>query len=235
LAVDITGNTASGTYTGGVTQQVPGALLNDNDTAITLDGTSGYVLTGFTQTAVTSYTLEAWVKTTATTSNNGVTGRVVFQDRGAGSGLSLTLVMITSGTADPAGAGAMVWGLDTNSQEAWDSGTVVNDGAWHYIVSTFSASSGTPIECGPNNNTWIAYTNGNCGLFQLYVDGASVSTLANSQTVSASSPLTGSGPALIGYHQTWGVYWLGSLDEVAAYNYALTPAQVAAHYHAAGY
>jgi hypothetical protein len=41
VAHDITGNGNDATYTGGVTLGSSGALLNDSDTAVTLDGTTG--------------------------------------------------------------------------------------------------------------------------------------------------------------------------------------------------
>jgi hypothetical protein len=235
VAADISGNDRNGTYEGDVTKLAPGALLNDRDPGIILDGTSGYVTTGFLQTSVTAYSIEGWIRTTASAA--GYFTGPIFQDRGAGTGLSLTLVMAGSDQSPPCTAGALMFVFDTADYEAGVcSNSTYNDGTWHHVVATFSAATGTSIQCGttawPN---WTTWTSSNCPEFQLYVDGVSVGGLASGETIPFSSPLTGSGPAIIGYHQPWDVYWPGSVDEVAVYLSALSATRVVAHYHAAGY
>lgn len=69
IAADETGQHA-GTYQGGVTLGVPGALVGDPSSAIALDGTSGYVSIGTTLdfTAQAPFSIEAWLKPMPVTS-----------------------------------------------------------------------------------------------------------------------------------------------------------------------
>ena len=71
--------------------------------------------------------------------------------------------------------------------------------------------------------------------FQLYVDGAIASAVVSGGAVPFTAPLTGSGPAMIGYDAAWNTYLPGSVDEIAVYLRVLPAARVAAHYQSAGY
>src|SRR5207248_82995 len=101
------GNARSATYSGGVTLGQAGALAADSDKAAQLDGSSGSVTTPLAQTGVSQYTIEAWVKTTAT----GLAP--LAQTRGAvgGSGKSLTLTVGNNG-GQGTHAGTVNFGLD---------------------------------------------------------------------------------------------------------------------------
>jgi len=79
-------------------------------------------------------------------------------------------------------------------------------GAWHHVVSTRTMTTGA---------------------LQLYVDGVS----AGSATGSKAS-LTSPANISFGRIQTGNNYFAGSLDEIAVYNTALSPAAVTAHYNA---
>ena len=76
-AADSSGNGRSGTYTGGYTLAQTTALVGDEGTAVTLNGTSGYVnipsSTAFDVS--TTFTLEAWIKPTAVAIAQGVVNR----------------------------------------------------------------------------------------------------------------------------------------------------------------
>ncbi|HEY4415495.1 MAG TPA: LamG-like jellyroll fold domain-containing protein, partial [Verrucomicrobiae bacterium] len=93
--------------------------------------------------------------------------------------------------------------------------TVIPDGVWHHVVGV----------CDEVN-----------GSIYLYIDGA----LAASTTISAGSGLLNSAnPVSIGSRQggASGAYdqqLYGTVDEVAIYDHALSPAQIAAHYYAIG-
>jgi hypothetical protein len=90
------------------------------------------------------------------------------------------------------------------------------DQAWHYVAGV----------CDEAN-----------GKVSLYVDG----TLASTANISAKSGiLTSIQPLTIGARQEslgsqYDDQWIGSIDEVAVYNYALTAAQVQSHYLAYGF
>jgi hypothetical protein len=93
------------------------------------------------------------------------------------------------------------------------SGSVVPNGQWHHLVGVCDQIGGSVT---------------------LYVDGISNAT----GTVSGGSGIKASTNAVaIGSRQsgttTYNNQFVGSIEEVALYNYALTPAQVQAHYIAA--
>jgi hypothetical protein len=211
-------------------------LRNDGDPAVSLDGTSGYVTTGFTQMSVATYSVEAWFKTTAT--GSGYYIGPIFQDRGTGNGVSLTLAMAAASQSLPCSTGHVLFVLDTVAYEGGIcSGSAYNDGIWHHVVATFSAASGASVQCGTSAwGSWSTRTSTNCPEFQLYIDGVPApGALVSGGTLPFSAPLTGSGSAIAGYDQPWTSYWPGSLDELAVYLTALPATRVAAHYHAGGY
>jgi Concanavalin A-like lectin/glucanases superfamily/zinc-ribbon domain len=105
----------------------------------------------------------------------------------------------------------------SSSQEqktgVWDSNY---QGVWHFPNGTTlspndSTSNGNN---GTNNNGVAAITS----QFTLYVDGVAVSNPQTRTIGSDTSPLTGSGGMVIGYHQAWNTYSLGSMDEVRISN-----------------
>ena len=81
-----------------------------------------------------------------------------------------------------------------------------NDGAWHHVVFTRTQSSGA---------------------MALYVDGASAGTATGSVNLLNSQATLNFGRSADGVN-----YFPGSLDEIAVYTTALSPAIVAAHYNA---
>jgi hypothetical protein len=122
-AVDETGHAAGGTYTGGVTLGVPGALAGDSNFAARFDGSSGYVRVPDNSSLHVgdSFTYELWVKRGAT---QGVTQRFMHKGAGApalGFGTSNKVVLI------PGGAGATATANST---------ITITDQNWHYIVAT---------------------------------------------------------------------------------------------------
>jgi hypothetical protein len=86
---------------------------------------------------------------------------------------------------------------------------------WHHVVGVCDESSGHVY-------IYIDGTNGGTG--SIPVDGG-VQASAQSLTIGARQA---------GIGTQYDNQFLGAIDEVAVYNYALTPAQVAAHYYASG-
>lgn len=173
--------------------------------ALRLDGVNDYVVTNYTQTAVTAYTISVWMRTTTTGAR-----KVFVHNRGSGAGKSLTLGMGTSGGGHGA-AGQISWEVDSDMLDIGVSSTqAFNDGQWHHVVGTWSASAGTAVHSSQ---------------FKIYVDGNLVTTTSGS-TGSVTSPLTGLGTTIIGYHQPWGSYFPGDLDEVAIWSKSLTLAEI---------
>jgi hypothetical protein len=83
---------------------------------------------------------------------------------------------------------------------------VINNGQWHYIVVVFNGA-----------------------ICSAYIDGTD-EILSPTALGSAYSPVPH--PIEIGYDSTAPDFWNGSIDEVAIYPRALTPAEVLAHYQA---
>jgi hypothetical protein len=129
-AWDSSGTVNTGTYRGTVTLNTAGALGGDStDTAVLLDGTTGYVSSSIQQSNPTAFSIETWVKTTSgsggmlvglgsgQTGLSGTTDRVLYMTNGG---------MVTFGT-NPSG-----------SAQTISSPGPLNDGVWHHLVATLS-------------------------------------------------------------------------------------------------
>lgn len=199
-AVDTTGHGYTGTPTA-VTFGQTGAL-SDGSKAGLFDGTSSNVDMG-NQAAFNftgAFTAEAWVKLTGT---GGYT--VVNKSNNAsGAGWQLGVGGLSNGfvrTWAYTTAGALVWDFAATTN-------AVNDGAYHYIAVTWS---GTTVAAG----------------VKIYVDGNAVKTA----TATAAIPGNTINPVRIGaFSAAAFLYFPGTLDEIAVYPTALTPAQIANHY-----
>lgn len=122
-AVDATGNAAGGSYVGGVTRGVPGALAGDANLAARFDGTDDYVSVpdnnALDRGDVLSY--ELWVKRGAL---QGVSQRLLHKGAGTASvgfGLNNKVVLL------PGGSGAATTATST---------IAITDQTWHHLVAT---------------------------------------------------------------------------------------------------
>lgn len=173
--------------------------------AITLNGSSQFISTNYTQTSVTAYTIDAWFNTTS-----GDTGTFV-QNRGSGAGQSIS-VGINNGAA-----GKLYIQVDSDiigiGQETIASTYI--DGNWHNVIGVFNQPSGaiTPSS------------------FTIYVDGIQAAT-SEFTYGSISVPLTGLSGTIIGYHQAWDVYYSGSLGPIKIYNRALSATEAKQNFNA---
>jgi hypothetical protein len=127
VACDYTGRD-SGSYQGGVTLGVPGAIVQDPDTAVALDGSTGQVSVPAASTLNVGdvFTIEAWVKR----ANSKTGANQVIASKQDGSWVlmfnesdRLTLRRSTVGNV----TSATVASTDTT--------------AWHYVVATKNGSS----------------------------------------------------------------------------------------------
>ncbi len=169
-----------------------------------LDGQSGYVSTSYQQNLISSYTITAWIKT------NSSAGNPVFQDRGSGAGMSVTMEIGYNG-GQSGHPGTVNCGVDSNG--IWIGGytsATVNDGNWHFVVCTLSATPGSAIVTSSLN---------------AYVDG-SPAPMSATQIGSATAPINGLGPSVIGYHAAWNNYFSGQISNVQVYNTSLTSNQI---------
>src|SRR6185295_11883698 len=152
-----------------------------------------------------AYTVEAWINVAAGTNN----AAIIVQDRGAGTGHSLTFGLdgngaCALGSCFRAGTGKLMFGDDSNNLFVGvESPIALNDGAWHHVAGSWSATAGTAVSSSQ---------------FSLYVDGAKVVSPVSLSIGNDNSPLSGSGGQLLGFHQSWNVFFRGSMDEVRISN-----------------
>lgn len=76
-AADSSGNGLNGTYTGGVTLGQPGALVDDANTAVAFNGSTGYVTVGAPAALkmTTQFSVEAWVYPTSISNSPIITNK----------------------------------------------------------------------------------------------------------------------------------------------------------------
>jgi PKD repeat protein len=127
--------------TGGPTLGVNGAIAGDPNKAMTFDGANDLAATKTRVTAPSSFSLEAWIKTTTTT------GGKIIGYGSAASGNSSSYdrhVYMTN-------AGRIVFGTWTGTANTITSPQSYNNGQWHHIVATQGANGmglyidGTPV------------------------------------------------------------------------------------------
>jgi signal peptidase I len=202
---DSSGNGRGGAITGTPTLGAPSPVTAEPVDVAFGTGTNGYLTTSATSRNSRTFSVEAWVKTTSTQG-----GRLVgFGDGAPGAFSTRTDCQLYLGPN-----GKVEFGLNDNSPVAIASTTAVNNGAWHYVVGTYSNATGP----------------------SLYVDGV----LSASDTGTEYRPRTFTGRWRAGAEDLTGwpsaptsKYLSGTLDEVAVYTTVLSAARISAHYAAA--
>jgi fibronectin type 3 domain-containing protein len=203
IGADSSPSLNGGVYTGGVTVGTTGAILGDPDTAMTLDGSSGYFSSSQLQPGPTVYSEEAWFKTT-TTRGGKIMGFGTSQT-GNSNSYDRHIYMTNNGQ--------LIFGAYTGTTNTIQTSKSYNDGNWHQVIATQ----------GP-------------GGMVLYVDGLKVGSNPQTGNQSYSGYWRVGEDNLAGWPSApTSYYFNGSIDDASVYNTALTPAQVAAQYTAAGY
>ena len=207
-AADVSGNNRPGTYSlTGITYHAAGPCPRDGAKAVTLNGLTGYITGAATPTNPQIFSLEIWFKTTI---GGGKLIGLGSSPIGLSAQYDRHLFLSNTGT--------LTFGVyPNNTVKTITSPASYLDGAWHDAIATLAPS-----------------TDPNPGM-RLYVDGALVAVDAT--TTSAQNA---SGYWRIGYDNlaAWGpntpldFFFTGSLAYASTYQYAMTPAQVAAHYRA---
>ncbi|MGC4112973.1 MAG: LamG domain-containing protein [Nocardioides sp.] len=209
-----------GDVLGGVTTGAPGALTGNG--AMTLNGSTGYLTSDNQIAAPNAFSESVWFKTTTT-----LGGSILAQTdtkTGAGGNTDRTITMDDNGglvfAVKQPGAGSPFGPATTNFR---NQGPIWNDGKWHQVVGTYNGT----------------------GTISLYVDGklqgSTAGTDFSGNPVNAAGMPTSylragyadlSGMQMVFginfYNRSWplSAHFAGSLDEAAAFNYALSPAQV---------
>jgi hypothetical protein len=203
-AKDSTVNAYNGTIYGAAGATSAGEI----DGAMTLNGTSQFVSSSYLQASTTAATYEAWIKVPNTQNKTAV----IIQDRGPGSGHSLTLALDGDYACGSTSCGATLGNISAptgklmfgdDSANIWigvgNTVAPINNNAWHFVVGTFAATSGLAIATSD---------------FKIYIDGAATTTGTSGNTGNDHSPLTGLGSTTFGYHQAWNAFFLGAIDEI---------------------
>ena len=95
-----------------------------------------------------------------------------------------------------------------------------------FLARTGTGAIANSTQTITDTTTWHhAVVTKNGSTVKIYVDGVEGTTIVLSQTL-----IDVSATLRIGAHQSATEYFKGTLDELALYSYALSPAQVAAHY-----
>ena len=161
--------------------------------------------TTYTQTAVTQYTVFAWV-------NMSGSSGVITQDRGSGTGHSLTLFTSSAGCGNPDGESAFV--DDSNgicTGVLGGGGSLIKQ--WYSLAGVFNAPAGSTV----NANQFPQE-------FSVFVNGTPVS--AGTSGGSDTSPLTGLGGLVIGYSIAWNSFFVGQMTNIHIYNRTLTQNEI---------
>ena len=198
VAIDWAGS-QDGAVGSGVEQGVPGAIGDSAETAYRCDGSSnGIVATQSPAPGPQVFSLEAWFNTT-TTSGGKILG---FGNAASGASSSHDRHIYMNG------AGRLTFGVNPGESKTIDSAGPYNDGQWHHVVATLSASG-----------------------MAMYVDGDLV---ADDPTVTTAQDLTGywrlCGDNINNWPNAGDRYFDADVDEVAIYPRALSAAEVARHY-----
>jgi len=174
VAVDSTANANNGTYAGGVTLNQPGAIANDPNGAVLLNGTSGYAVapssTGLNLTGALS--VEAWVKWSATAST---AQNVINKGDGAtAAGTAFHLAYVPC-----SGCGLGLYTFIGNGYVCACQASPLPAGQWFHLVGTRSASGQLAFYV---NGVLVASANDG---------GAALNSVASGVGVGASGGATG--------------------------------------------
>ncbi|ANS79788.1 Chitinase [Serinicoccus hydrothermalis] len=116
----------TGTYRGGHTKGVSGALVDVEDTAVAVNGSNGFISADAPTSDPQRFSTEAWFRTTSTS------GGKIIGFGNSNTGLSSSYDRHTYMRND----GRLVFGAWTGQEQTAVSDTAYNDGEWHHVVST---------------------------------------------------------------------------------------------------
>ncbi len=210
---DASGNGSTGDIVGGVTTGQPGALLDDS--AITTNGTTGYVTATSSIAPTAAFTESVWFNTT--TDRGGAIMGFSNAKTGTGTRDNRAIWMDNDGKV---GFGILRGSTFNPGMTFAKSPGTYNDGLWHQAAAVFN---------GTNTMT-------------LFMDGTAVATATVAQPLAVQAGFLRAGYMdLTRYYDIFATnydglpavmsfFWQGSIDEASMHNAALTPEQVAALY-----
>ena len=170
-AADATSHGNTGTYTGGFTLGQPGALFGDADTAVKLDGISGYVSVANSATLQTNQvSIELWIKKVTETPWGAYVSKNIAYGGKTGSSWFQLLNYGTSGRLQ-----FRVTGDDNPS--SLQSAATLTLNTWYYVVASYDGTTA-----------------------KLYVNGSLDSTLAITATPTQTTDPLNIGRRADGYY-----------------------------------
>jgi hypothetical protein len=219
-AADIAGG-HDGTYSGSETLGQPGAILGDPDTSVYFPDAGGIQIPFSTDlNPPETFSVEFWARGDTNGANSD---RMLFSSRTYFSGWNYGYqILANANNTWQFAIGEKTSGTLSITSDV----TNAADGLWHYVVATF------------NNNTvdMSLYVDGQLvatgspatsGLFAPNADYTSTGNApAADQAIGSTSDNDPQGALLDPYY--------GGIDEVAIYNYALSPAQITSHFTVGG-
>jgi large repetitive protein len=210
LTADSSASKNAGLAFGGTAVGFSAAGAVPGNTAITANGSTGYVSSSTQQAAPSSFSVEAWFKTTSTRG-----GKIIgFGNRQGGlkSNGSPAISNLYDKHLYLTNDGRVVFGVWVGSVDTLSSRSGYNNGQWHHVVGTQ----------GPQGLT-------------LYVDGAQVAHDGQTKNLAYSGYWRIGGDNLSGWpNRPTSNFFAGSIDETAVYDHALSLTSVRNHYAASG-
>jgi hypothetical protein len=201
-ATDSSGNALHGVYTAGYTLAQTGALSGDSDTAIVLNGSTGYIdldyKIGLALDGAVGTTVEAWVKVTDFTGDMAI---LSFRIDGTNTGLDFLIRSVQ--TIRAAGRSQIADSYQTKEI------AFTTAGVWRHVVGI------------------LDYANDQ---IKIYIDG--IVKLSEAVTFGSSTFVLGTPTQedRIGASPAGSTFFKGAVDEIAVYDFVLSPAQISAHY-----
>jgi hypothetical protein len=213
-AVDSSGSGNSGTYNGGTGLGAGGAITGDADTALNLNGATGYMEAPNSATLnspTTSLTMEAWVKPPLASSSAFASQRPIVLKSYTSHSVpyyqyGMFLMDSSSKPKDVSvvlGVGGVYNRVDfTNTGWSYDQ--------WSYLAATWDGNAITLYRNGVSVGT--GYLSGSLPTYPTPTDIGAYANLSKNNTN----------------------LFPGQIDEVAVYNHALNPTRIQSHYTSTG-
>ncbi|MET0558381.1 MAG: PKD domain-containing protein [Solirubrobacterales bacterium] len=203
---DVVGNSTAA-ITGGVTLGAPGALEFDSNPAAGFDGASGAASAPVDLSGSSQLTVEFWLNWAAYANDDDLAMELTpnFNNNGGG-------FLVDPNAAEQGGKFGVAIGRGESRNNVYFARP--SAGTWHHYAFVFDTTAAGSQQIVP-------YVDGQPVPYEKTISGTGAGPFANSTLYLMSRAAT----ALFGK---------GSLDEVALYNKALTPAQVNSHYLARG-
>ncbi len=156
VAVDSTGDNNGGTYPdGGITYRVPGAIVNDSNTAVGFDGVASVTIDpSFDFSGASPFTIEVWANQTAYEGYGFTIDHEDWTNERNGWDMLFATTYF----------GAERWNGGTTSGSHTQTDAALSLGAWHHTVTTFDGAAfciyldGVQSDCNAFAGTMIPST-----------------------------------------------------------------------------